>query len=261
MQYYYGKTVLVSGASSGIGIAFCKELASYGANLVLTARREDRLDSLARQLRTSHECEVTVIPCDLSDPSGPAALVQGIHERAIEVDILINNAGFGFNGGFLQGSPEKYQQMMQVNMASLVMLTRLLLPDMIRRGSGGILNVSSMAGFLPIPYFGVYSATKQFVINISWSLWKELQGTGIHVSALCPGPVDTEFMNVARVDRKKAAFRGMQTPEAVASRGLRGLAENAPLKVSRSFLRIAYLLSKWAPVRLGLIIGELAMKK
>jgi len=261
MQYYYKKTVLVSGASSGIGTAFCMELASYGANLVLTARREDRLDALARQLRTNYECEVTVIPCDLSDPAGPETLVRSIREKAIAVDILINNAGFGFNGSFLQGSPEKYQQMMQVNMASLIMLTRLLLPDMVRRGNGGILNVSSMAGFLPIPYFGVYSATKQFVNSISWSLWKELQGTGVHVSALCPGPVDTEFVDVARVDRKKAAFRGMQTPEKVASRGLRGLAENTPLKVSRSFLRIVYLLSKWVPVRLGLMIGAVAMKK
>ena len=261
MQYYYKKTVLVSGASSGIGIAFCKELASSGANLVLTARREDRLAALARQLRTSYDCDVAVIPCDLSDPAGPGSLVRAIRDKGISVDILINNAGFGFNGTFLQGSPDKYQQMMQVNVASLVMLTRLLLPDMVRRGSGGILNVSSMAGFLPIPYFAVYSATKQFVINISWSLWKELQGTGVHVSALCPGPVDTEFMDVARVDRKKAAFRGMQNPESVAFRGLRGLAENAPLKVSRSFLRIAYLLSKWVPVRLGLMIGGLAMKK
>jgi len=261
MQYYYKKTVLVSGASSGIGIAFCKELASSGASLVLTARREDRLEALARQLRASHDCDVTVIPCDLSDPEGAGSLVRAIRDKGIAVDILINNAGFGFNGTFLDGSPEKYQQMMQVNMASLVMLTRLLLPDMIRRGNGGVLNVSSMAGFLPIPYFAVYSATKQFVINISWSLWKELQGTGVHVSALCPGPVDTEFMDVARVDRKKAAFRGMQNPESVAFRGLRGLAENAPLKVSRSFLRIAYLLSKWVPVRLGLMIGGLAMKK
>ncbi len=261
MQYYIKKTVLVTGASSGIGIAFCHELASYGAALVLTSRREDRLEALARELRTKYECEVTVIPCDISDPAGPETLVRSIRENGIDIDILINNAGFGFNGLFPEGSPEMYQKMMQVNMVSLVMLTRLLLPDMIRRDSGGILNIASMAGFLPVPFFGVYSGTKQFVINISWSLWKELQGTGIHVSVLCPGPVDTEFMEVAGVDRKIAAFRGMQKPESVALRGLKGLADNAPLKFSRSLLRIPYLLSKWLPVRLGLLVGGLAMRK
>ncbi len=261
MQYFYGKTVLVTGASSGIGIAFSHELASYGASLVLTARRKDRLDALAKEIRARFECEVTVLPCDLSEPGGPETLVRAIQEQEVAVDILINNAGFGFNGSFLEGSPEMYQKMMQVNMGALVMLTRLLLPDMVRRGSGGILNVSSMAGFLPIPYFAAYSATKEFVINISWSLWKELQGTGVHVSALCPGPVDTEFMEVAGVDRKKAAFRGLQSPESVAIRGLRGLADNSPLKLSRTLLRIPYLLSKWVPVRLGLLIGGLAMKK
>jgi uncharacterized protein len=261
MQYYHGKSVLITGASSGIGTAFCHELAGYGASLMLAARRKDRLDSLANELLDKYECEVSVFPCDLSDPGGPESLVRAIRDQGLSVDILINNAGFGFNGSFLDGSPEKYQQMMQVNMGALVTLTRLLLPDMVRRGSGGILNVSSMAGFLPIPYFAVYSATKQFVINISWSLWKELQGTGVHVSVLCPGPVDTEFMEVAGVDRKKAAFRGLQSPESTALRGLRGLAENAPLKLSRSLLRIPYLLSKWVPVRLGLLIGGLAMKK
>ncbi len=261
MKYYKNRTVLVSGASSGIGAAFCHKLASYGAVLVVTARRRDRLEDLAEQLRAEYDCGVTVISCDLSDPSGPRLLVQALQKKGIEIDILINNAGFGFNGGFLDGAPEMYQQMMQVNTASLVLLTRLLLPGMVRRGRGGILNVSSMAGFLPIPYFGVYSATKQFVINISWSLWKELQGTGVHVSALCPGPVDTAFMEVAGVDRKKAAFRGLQSPEKVVLRGLQGLSDNAPLKLSRSLLRIPYLLSRWLPVRLGLVVGELAMKK
>jgi uncharacterized protein len=261
MKYYKNSTVLVSGASSGIGTAFCYQLASFGATLVLTARRKDRIDALAGELREKHDCKVTVIPCDLSDPAGPEALVQTLHEMGIEIDILVNNAGFGFNGAFLEGAPDMYRQMMQVNMVSLVMLSRLLLPGMISRGRGGILNVSSMAGFLPVPFFGVYSGTKQFVNNISWSLWKELQGTGVHVSSLCPGPVDTEFMEVAGVDRKKAAFRGMQQSETVALRGLRGLADNTPLKLSRSLLRIPYLLSKWLPVRLGLIVGGLAMKK
>lgn len=261
MEYYKNKTALVTGASSGIGVAFCQHLASFGAALVLTARREDRLASLAADLHSDHGCEVTVIVCDLSDAAGPDALVRELKEKNIAIDILVNNAGFGFNGSFVSGGAEMYRDMMQVNMVSLVMLTRLLLPDMVRRGHGGILNVSSMAGFLPIPYFGVYSATKQFVINISSSLWKELQGSGVHVSALCPGPVDTEFMEVAGVDRMKAAFRGMQSAAPVALRGLKGLARNSPMNPSRALLRIPYLLSKWLPLRLGLLIGGLAMRK
>ena len=259
--YYHGKTILVTGASSGIGIAFCHQLASFGAQLVITARRKDRLDALAEELSARYDSEVSVIPCDLSDPKGPFQLFRELEKSGEEVDILINNAGFGFNGRFVDGSAEKYRQMMQLNMVSLLLLTRLLVSGMIQRGHGGILNVSSMAGFMPIPFFSVYSATKQFVNSISWSLWKELKGTGVHVSALCPGPVDTEFLDIAGLDRKRTAFRGLQSPESVALKGLRGLAENKPVKMSRLLFRIPYLLSKWLPVRIGLFFGQLVMQK
>lgn len=261
MHYYKNKTVLVTGASSGIGISFCRQLALAGANLVITARRKDRLEELADELSRMYKAGITVLPCDLSDPEGPGKLVNEINSRDIRIDILVNNAGFGFNGKFTDGSAEMYEQMMLLNMNALVSLTRRLLPGMIQRGNGGVLNVSSMAGFLPIPYFTVYSATKQFVINFSRSLWRELRHTGVHVSVLCPGPVKTEFMKVAGVDEQKTAFRIPQEPDVVARKGLRGLAYNRSLRLSRPLLRIPYLLSKWLPVRLGLIIGEIAMKK
>ena len=261
MQFYHKKTILVTGASSGIGIAFCRKLASFGAELVITARRKDRLDSLSRELQAQFGCRVTVITADLSDPEGPESLFMEIENEGLYIDVLINNAGFGYNGAFVDGAYEMYEQMMQVNLNSLVKLTRLFIPRMIEQGHGGVLNVSSMAGFLPIPFFSAYSATKQFVINFSWSLWSELKGTGVRVSVLCPGPVDTEFFDVAGVDKTKAAFRGVQSPEPVAARGLAGLAENTPLKLSRSLLRIPYLLSKWVPVRLGLLVGRMAMRK
>ncbi|MBP3192800.1 SDR family NAD(P)-dependent oxidoreductase [Natronogracilivirga saccharolytica] len=261
MEYYKNKTVLVTGASSGIGISFSRLLASYGADLVITARRKDRLEKLADEISREFKSDVTIIACDLSEPESAAKLVEDIGKKGLQIDILVNNAGFGFNGLFMDGSVEMYEQMMQLNMNTLVSLTRLLLPDMIRRGEGGVLNVSSMAGFLPIPYFSVYSATKQFVINFSRSLRRELRSTGVHVSVLCPGPVRTEFMSRAGVDRRKTAFRLPQNPEEVALKGLRGLVRNRSLQLSRSFLRIPYLLSKWLPVRLGLVIGEVAMKK
>ncbi len=261
MKYYHNKRILVTGASSGIGIAFCRKLASFGADLVITARRRDRLETLARELQAQYDCKVMVIASDLSDPDGPESLFSEIEKSELRIDVLINNAGFGYNGAFVDGKYEMYEQMMQLNMNSLVKLTRLFVPRMIEQGHGGVLNVSSMAGFLPIPFFSVYSATKQFVINFSWSLWNELKGTGVHVSVLCPGPVDTEFFDVAKADKAKAAFRGVQAPGTVAVKGLAGLAENTPLKLSRSLLRISYLLSRLVPIRLGLMIGRLAMSK
>ncbi len=261
MQYYHNKTILITGASSGIGIAFCRQLASYGADLVITARRRDRLESLAQELHSQYDCRVMIITADLSDLNGPEFLFREIEKSELRIDILINNAGFGYNGAFVNGNFEMYEQMMQLNMNTLVKLTRLFVPRMIEQGHGGVLNISSMAGFLPIPFFSVYSATKQFVINFSWSLWNELKGTGVNVSVLCPGPVDTDFINVANVDKRKVAFRGLQSPESTASKGLSGLAKNVPMKLSRSLLRIPYLFSRWVPVRLGLLIGRLAMNK
>lgn len=261
MEYFKSKQVLVTGASSGIGIAFSRHLASCGASLIITSRRKERLDQLSQELESEFGTGVTVIPCDLSKPDGARQLFQELQERNLIVDILINNAGFGYNGRFEEGDAEMYEQMMQVNMNSLVMLTRLLLPGMLERNRGGILNVASMAGFLPIPWFAIYSASKQFVINFSWSLWRELKHTDIDVNVLCPGPVDTEFFDVAKVDQRKAAFRGVQTPEEVARRGLSGLVRNRGLTLSKPFLRIPYLASKWLPVKIGLLLGEMAMKK
>ena len=261
MKFYVNRKVLVTGASSGIGVAFCHHLASYGADLIITARRKDRLEALAKEIRSRYDVEVSVYEADLSDPDSPQSLYRKLQAGGEEVDILINNAGFGFNGRFEEGATEMYQQMMQVNMNSLVLLTRLLLPGMLKRGSGGILNVSSIAGFLPVPLFSIYSATKQFVINFSWSLWWELRGTGVHASVLCPGPVKTEFFDVAGADMDKAAFRGLQSPEEAARRGLAGLAKNQAMKVSRPPFRILYLLSKWIPLKIGLFLGEMSMKK
>ncbi len=261
MHFYKRKMVLVTGASSGIGAAFSRLLASYGASLIITARREDRLAELAEELETAYDTEVTSIPCDLSKPDGARNLCEELRKRNISVDVLINNAGFGFNGRFDEGTLETYEQMMQVNMNALVSLTRQLLPSMIARNSGGILNVASIAGFLPIPNFAIYSATKQFVINFSWSLWYELKKSNVRVSVLCPGPVDTEFQEVAGVASWSAALRGLQPAEDAARRGLKGLAGNEGLTFAKPILRIPYLISKWIPVKIGLLAGNLAMKK
>lgn len=261
MQFFDSKKVLITGASSGIGLAFSHLLASYGAELIITARRTNRLEKVAKELKAEYNTTVWVISCDLSDPAGPRTLYKELEERGLEVDILINNAGFGFNGRFEEGTLKNYELMMQVNVNALVALTRLLLPGMIQRNSGGILNVASVAGFMPIPNFSVYSATKQFVINFSWSLWREMKNTGVHVSVLCPGPVDTEFMGIAGVNKSKAAIRGLQSPDTVALKGLKGLAGNRGMAFSRVSHKLLYLLGKWLPVKAALSAGELAMRK
>lgn len=261
MSFFKGKTVLVTGASSGIGMEIAGQLSQKGAHLVLTARRKELLERFAETLRQNGAGEVLVIPADLSTSSGVDELCGALENQGQEVDFLVNNAGFGFNGTFLQGEEEMYATMMQLNMVSLVSLTRRLLPSMVNRGNGGVLNISSMAGFLPIPWFSVYAATKQFVISFSWSLWKELRGTGVHVGVLCPGPVDTGFLNVAGMDKNKAMLRGLQDVSSVARRGLRALEKDKGLAVSRPALWFLYILSRLAPVKLGMSIGALTMKK
>lgn len=261
MYYYKSKKVLITGASSGIGVSFARLLASFGAELVLTARRRDRLENLSRKLVSEHGIRVTVIPCDLSDSEGVRYLYKELINRDLEVDILINNAGFGFNGNFEKADPETYEQMIFLNIQAPVMLTRLLLPGMIQRNSGGVLHMASQAGFLPVPYFAIYAATKQFLINFTWSLRQELKNTEIRVTALCAGPVNTEFIDIAGVDKKNTFFRRPQSPDVVALKGLRGLTRNKGLAMSTPLLRMTYLLTKWLPVKWSLIGAELVMKK
>lgn len=261
MSFYKGKTVLVTGASSGIGMEFARQLSQMGASLVLTARRKEVLERFAETLRQDAQAEVLVMAADLGNASGVDELCDALDKQGCEIDVLVNNAGFGFNGSFLNGDQHMYATMMQLNMISLVTLTRRLLPSMVSRGEGGVLNVSSMAGFLPIPWFSVYAATKQFVNSFSWSLWKELRGTGVHVGVLCPGPVDTGFLQVAGMDKNKAMIRGLQDVHSVARRGLKALEKDKGLAVSRPALWFLYLLSRLTPVKLGMNIGAITMKK
>jgi short-subunit dehydrogenase len=190
---------LITGASAGIGREFARQLAGRAKSLILIARREESLNELRDDLYQHYpNVAVSVRATDLADLVQVNELLAWLDRDRIDVDLLINNAGVGDSGDFAKSDPSRNEQMILVNIVALTTLTRHLLPRMIARRRGGILNVSSSAGFLPIPNFAVYSATKAYVTSFSEALRMELRGTGVSVSALCPGPVHTEFQEVAR---------------------------------------------------------------
>lgn len=185
-------TALITGASSGIGTAFAENLAATGHDLVLVARSKDRMDAIAARLRAAHGVGVGVIPQDLSLPGAASAVAERLTRP---IDLLVNNAGFGTSGRFEDIDADREHRMLMVNVVALVDLTHALLPGMLERGHGGVINVASTAGFQPGPYFASYAASKAFVLNFSLALWSEYEKRGIRVLAICPGPVETAFFD------------------------------------------------------------------
>lgn len=213
-------TTLVTGASSGIGEQFALQLGRRGHNLVLTARNEDRLQTLAKQLRSDHPgIDVEVIAADLAEPGSGAALNADLTARGLEVDVLINNAGFGSHNPVAEEDPENLAREIQLNCSSLVDLTARLLPAMLKRDRGGILNVASTAAFQPLATMAVYGATKAFVLSFTEALWAETRTTGVRVMALCPGATETGFFQAP--GNKEFMTRGRQSADHVAEFGLR----------------------------------------
>jgi short-subunit dehydrogenase len=202
MRKVFSETVLITGASSGIGLELAKCFAAEyfsnnGCRIILVARNRPALESLAEDLRKDCNAQVGVLPADLSLPDASKQIFNELQAANIHVDVLVNNAGFGAIGAFAQLPMARQIEMIQVNVTALTELTRLFLPGMIRCKRGGILNVSSVAGFVPGPGMAVYYATKAFVLSFSEALAAELEGTGVNVTALCPGPTPTNFGNVA----------------------------------------------------------------
>lgn len=215
-------TALVTGASSGIGEQFARQLAARDMNLVLAARSEDRLQALAGELRKAHPgITVTVVPADLSDPAAPGALAARLADAGAAVDVLVNNAGFASHGPFAAEDPGRVAEEIQVNCGSLVALTAHLLPPMLARRRGGVVNVASTAAFQPIPTMAVYAATKAFVLSFTEALWAETRGSGVRVLALCPGATDTRFYQVAAAGGPEFMVRGRQSPQQVVAAALR----------------------------------------
>jgi len=224
-----GKWALVTGASAGIGVALAEELAQGGANLVLTARRKDRVDSLAQRLGTTYKIKTEVFPADLADPAAPERIFAFTRDKRIEIDLLINNAGFGKYGEFHSVAKERVLDMIQVNCSAVVHLTHLFVEGMVARRRGDILILGSTASFQAVPYISTYAATKAFDLLFAEGIAEELKPYGIRVCALCPGSTESEFHVVAGQD--KFIYR-RETAQKVARTGLKALAAGKSYVIS-----------------------------
>lgn len=206
--------VLVTGATSGIGYELSKIFAEQDFNLILVARNQERLVRVANEISSSYSVQTMIITSDLSNPGAPTEIFSQLQQQRINVDILVNNAGFSEYGMFVHTNMERELQMIQVNVTALTYLTKLVLPAMVKRNDGKILNIASIASYGPGPLSTVYCATKAYVLSFSEALAEELENTNITVTALCPGPTQTEFAQKAKIEDVKL-FRGtvMQADE------------------------------------------------
>ena len=255
MNIYKDKTILITGASSGIGECFSKTLDKLGANLVLTARSEDKLLSLASKMNNA-----IVISGDLSKEDFPEILYNEVKKRGIKVDILINNAGFGYSGKFLTNPVKNYEEMINVNICSLVKLTYLFLNDMEKRNGGGIINISSLASFQPIPYFSIYAATKAFVTSFTQSIYEEYRDFNIRVLGVCPGYTKTNFNKRAQMTSKPVAGYLMSSKDVV-DESLIAYEKGKFLIINGRINRFAKFFTSLIPNKWGLRMASSIIKK
>ena len=242
------ETVLITGASSGIGLELAKCFAADGCRLVLVARNTQALESLADELRRRHNVEAHVLTADLSGSETPSRLFKEMQGRGIPVDVLVNNAAFGDWGRFAELELPRQLEMLQVNITALVHLAGLFLPGMLQRRCGGILNVASVAGFVPGPGMATYYATKACVLSFTEALAEELAGTGVIVTALCPGPTTTNFGNAAHIAKERRKFRiATMSAEAVAKDGHRAFRRGKVVAVPGLHNRLIIFFSRLLP--------------
>jgi short-subunit dehydrogenase len=241
-------TALVTGASSGIGLAFARQLAGSGHDLVVVARDTQRLDGLAKELGERYGTAVEVLSADLTLPEQLAAVEARLADPARPVDLLVNNAGFGNNGPFVEQDREALDREIRLNVVALTRLAHAALPAMVARRHGGLINVASVAAFQPVPGTAVYGATKAFVLSLSEALHEEVRGTGVQVLALCPGYTKTEFQDRNNYRIRSLPSFAWETPEAVATEALaalrRGRATAVPGALNKALAGGVHLLPR-----------------
>ncbi|MBE9129781.1 MULTISPECIES: SDR family NAD(P)-dependent oxidoreductase [unclassified Coleofasciculus] len=243
-------TALITGASGGIGAAFAKKLAKRNTDLVLVARSQGKLEQLAKQLYDKYQIQADVIVQDLTEPDAAARVFEAVSQKNITIDLLINNAGFGDYGSFSQSSRTKQIKIVQLNVLALVDLTYQFLPQMQERGSGSIINISSIAGFQPLPYLSVYSASKAFVTHFSEALWAENQHTGVKILAVCPGPTESNFFETAGFSKFASGSerQNVDSPEDVVRESLNALeADECTVVPGRWNNKVTVNLSRFVP--------------
>jgi short-subunit dehydrogenase len=237
---YRGTNALITGASSGLGEEFARQLAAKGANLVLVARRVDRLEALAKELRAANGIDVTVVTQDLSLAGSGEALATRVGELGIPIHTLINNAGFATRNRFENEDPDRIAQEIALNVGALVGITRAFYPQLVEHGNGALVTIASTAAYQPVPLMAVYAATKAFVLSFTEALWYEAKGTGLAVLALSPGATKTEFFEIAG---EGAQVGSMKTPTEVVALAFSTLdRRNAPPSIisgSRNRLTVA----------------------
>lgn len=243
------KFAVVTGASTGIGAAITERLAASGAHLVLVARSAGKLDEAAERLSRRHGVTVRAVPLDLATADAPTRLAKTLADEGIEVEMLVNNAGVSTQGPVLDGDPARFRSLIDVNVTALTELTTLLMPAMVARGHGAVVNIASTGGYIPAPYLAVYAATKAYVVSFTRALWAETRSTGVRVVAVSPGPTKTP-MNP----------RGTRSAEAVAATVLRALSGTGPAVVDgRTNALTALLFGRLLPTRLSLAIARRIM--
>jgi uncharacterized protein len=223
-------TTLITGASSGIGAAFARKLASLGRNVLLVARSEDKLITLCNELGRLTSIRAQYVALDLRQPDAPLQLLEETKNRGLEIEMLINNAGVGSMGDFVKLDLTRELDMIQLNVTALVELTHRFIVPMRERQRGTIINVASTAGFQGVPYMATYAATKAFVLSFSEALWDENRRHGVHVMAVCPGVTETNFFEAAGMDHPP--MRIIQTPEEVVETALRAMARQKSTVIS-----------------------------
>ena len=258
------ETVLITGASSGIGEALSKRFARAGHRLVLVARTEPKLEALAAALSAEHGATVSVHPADLTQPDAPRRLASAMKRKGIDVDVLVNSAGVLHQGEFVAIRADRHRELIDLNVAALTAMISRFLPGMIARGRGRVLNVASIAAFQPIPMLATYAATKAFVLSLTESLADELQGTGVTVTALCPGITDTHMLSSAvEANARLARLPGflIGDVEQVAEDGYRACMEGAVISVPGVVNQAVTLASRATPKwLLRRIAGTLARR-
>ena len=255
MTQYPFRTALVTGASSGIGEVMTRELANSGVSVVVVARRAERLTALADQMP-----DVEVLAADLTTADGQQFVVDRISDTERPVDLVVNNAGFGTNGLFHELDADRLADEVELNVAALTRLSHAALSAMVPRGRGWLLNVSSVASFQPAPRLAVYAATKAYVTSLTESLHEEVSGTGVHVTALCPGLTKTEFQRVSNTAQYEDQFPGLAwtTPETVVRTGLGDVVANRTLSVPgiqyKAMTAAANVTPRWIRRRLSSLV-------
>ncbi|NOX88300.1 MAG: SDR family oxidoreductase [Calditrichaeota bacterium] len=253
------KTALITGASSGIGLELAKLFAKENYNLVLVARNKDKLEQSARELTEKNNISITVIAKDLSVRTSPKEIFDELKEKSVPVDILVNNAGFQVYGLFSETDLERELNLIQVNLVSLVVLTKLFAAEMLKRGGGKILNVGSTGSFMPVPMNAIYCATKAFVLSFSEGVAKDLEGSGITVTTLCPGATKTEFAKRAQMEHIRLFNMMVMDSAKVAEIGYRGLMKGKKVVVAGLSNKLTVFSVRFTPRNLVVKLGKFLM--